>query len=435
MAEAERRAPATALFPFCGEDCDNALMPAESSSKVVSYAEAAELARQHAELARGANRPAEQAPLLAAARRVLAQPVVADRDQPPFPRATRDGFACRAAELAAGPLRVAGMLRAGEAWLGGAIAAGTAVEIMTGAAVPPGADCVAMIEHVETGGDVVRLAAGRSLASGENIVPAGAEAREGAEIVPAGRRMGVPEVAAAATCGYASLLVFARPRVAILATGDELVDVAQTPLAHQIRNSNSYSLAAQVLAAGGSPKILPVVPDNLDATRQALAEAKAMDLILLAGGVSMGKFDFVEQALLEEGAEFFFTGARIQPGKPVVFGRLPGTYFFGLPGNPISTMVTFALFVAPLLRALGGETETAPRFTLARLAEEVRVKPGLTRFLPARFESSATEAVVRATPWHGSGDLAAAAQSNSFVVVPDSAEALRAGETVSVLLL
>jgi molybdopterin molybdotransferase len=410
-------------------------MASASPVNVLSYPEAAGCVRLYVERLRAAERPVQHVPLLAAMGRVLAEPVRADRDQPPFPRSTRDGFACRAADLAAGPLRISGLLRAGEPWTGGTVPAGEAIEIMTGAPVPPGADCVVMVEHVEASGGFVRLAAPRASTPGDNVVPAGAEAHSGEVLVPAGRRMGVPQLAAAAACGGASLLVFARPRVAILATGDELVDVARTPLPHQIRNSNSYSLAAQTLAAGGAPKIFPVVPDDLDATQQALAEASSMDLILLAGGVSMGKFDFVEQALLARGAEFFFTGARIQPGKPVVFGRLPEAYFFGLPGNPVSTMVTFALFTAPLLRALGGEFEIGPRFATARLEQEVRVKPGLTRFLPGRLESDESGARVRPVSWRGSGDLAAAAQANGFVVVPETTERIAPGETASVLLL
>jgi molybdopterin molybdotransferase len=406
------------------------------SEIVLSYTEAAECVRRHAEKLRHAERAVEQAPLLAAAGRVLAQPIVADRDQPPFPRATRDGFACRAAELAAGQLRIAGQLRAGDRWTKGPLEKGDAVEIMTGAAVPPGADCVVMIEDVQASGIFVRLTAPRTLAAGENIVDAGLEARVGSILAPEGRRMTVPQIAAAAACGYATLAVFARPRVAILATGDELVDVVQEPLPHQICNSNSYSLAAQTLAMGGAPRLFPVVPDETAATEDALAEASGMDLILLTGGVSVGKFDVVEQALLRRGAEFFFTGARIQPGKPVVFGQLPEGYFFGLPGNPLSTMVTFALFVAPLLRALGGEAETGPRFVTARLEEDVRVKTGLTRFLPARMESDlGGGARARPVPSHGSGDLAAAARANGFVVAPETADRLPAGEMVSMLLL
>ncbi|MGB6131547.1 MAG: molybdopterin molybdotransferase MoeA, partial [Acidobacteriaceae bacterium] len=338
-------------------------------------------------------------------------------------------------ELAQGPLRIAGLLRAGEAWTGGALQAREAVEIMTGAAAPDGADCVAMIEHVAVSEGRVCLTAPRAPEPGENIVAAGAEARAGDVLVPAGRRVGATEMAAAASCGLTRPEVYARPRVAILATGDELVDPAETPRAHEIRNSNSYSLAVQVAQAGGLPEIFPVVRDDPDATAGAIAEASRADLILLTGGVSMGKFDFVEQALLAQGAEFFFTGVRIQPGKPAVFGKLPGAYFFGLPGNPISTMVTFALFAVPLLRAMGGESERGPQFVLARLEGEVRVKAGLTRFLPARIESDARGTRVQSIGWHGSGDLAAAARANAFLVVPETAERLTAGDLVSVLML
>ncbi len=407
-------------------------MTAPSPSIVLSYEEAAAAVSREAEIAK-AERAVERAPLAEAFGRVLAEAVFADRDQPPFARSTRDGFACRAAELLHGDLRVVGLLRAGEPWARGALEAGTAVEIMTGAAVPPGADCVVMVEQAEFADRRIRLTGERRVEAGENIVPAGAEARAGDAVVPAGTRLGITGMGAAATCGSAVLKVFRKPRVGIIATGDELVEVAEKPLGHQIRNSNSYSLAAQVAAAGGEARILPIVRDEKAATRQAILEAGDCDLLLLSGGVSMGKFDFVEEALLAEGAEFFFTGVRIQPGKPVVFGRLPKMYFLGLPGNPISTMVTFALFAAPLVRALGGERAGRPRFRMARLVEEVRVKAGLTRFLPARVEGDARGALVKRIAWQGSGDLAAAARANGFLVVPETADGLAAGEMVTVL--
>ncbi|HET7348463.1 MAG TPA: gephyrin-like molybdotransferase Glp [Acidobacteriaceae bacterium] len=410
-------------------------MPETAPSVVLSYAEATNVVRAHAERVRGAARPAETVPLPKATGRVLAQAIAADRDQPPFPRATRDGFACRADDLTAGDVQVVGQLRAGEPWAHGDLERGEAIEIMTGAAVPPGADSVVMVEHVKVAEQRVSLNGGSGLKPGDNVVPAGAEAKAGDVVVPAGRRMGPAEVAAAAACGAVGVEVWARPRVAILATGDELVDIAQEPLACQIRNSNSYSLAAQIIAAGGIPQINAIVADDASATEQAIRDASGCDLVLLTGGVSMGKFDFVEQALLGLGAEFFFTGVRIQPGKPVVFGKLPGPYFLGLPGNPISTMVTFALFAGPLLRAIGGERSTEPRFVLARVEEEVRVKPGLTRFLPARMDGDVRGARVRWLPWQGSGDLTAAARANAFLVVPESADHVPAGGIASVLLL
>jgi molybdopterin molybdotransferase len=411
-------------------------MSGDSPSIVLSYDHAAAVVGREAErllTEARATRGVERVALEAAAGRVLAEPVQADRDQPPFARATRDGFACRVADLQAGAMRVVAQLRAGEAWTLGAIRPGEAVEIMTGAAVPPGADCVVMLEHIATTGAYISLEEKREIGAGENIVSAGAEARSGDVVLAAGQRLGAAAIAAAAACGGAELPVFSRPRVAILATGDELVDVKDKPLPHKIRNSNSSSLAVQVRAAGGEPVVLPIVRDESAATERAIRDAGDSDLILLTGGVSMGKFDFVEQALMALGAEFFFTGARIQPGKPVVFGKLPSAYFLGLPGNPLSTMVTFALFAAPLVRALGGESECKPRFGMARLEEEVRVKTGLTRFLPARVESHVRGSRVKRVAWQGSGDLAAGAKASGFLVVPETVERVAAGEVVSVL--
>jgi len=402
---------------------------------VLSYEEADRAVREQAAQLRRKLPRAEAVPLLDSLGRVLAQPITADRDQPPFPRSTRDGFACRSADLAESrTLRVAGHLRAGEVWTGPALESGQTIEIMTGAPVPPGADCVLMVEHTSVDG--TQVTPSRTLHPGENIVPAGAEARAGAMLIAPGTRIGPQHIALAAACGYETVSVFVRPRVAILATGDELVDLSQKPLPHQIRNSNSYSLAAQITRRGGIPAIHPAVPDSLEASEAAIRAALDCDLLILSGGVSMGKYDFVEQALASFNAEFFFTGARIQPGRPVVFGRLPSQnlYFFGLPGNPVSTLVTFALFAAPLLAALAGQTDLGPHFAQASLAQTVEGKPGLTRFLPAHLESSAGGANIRAILWQGSGDQSAAAKTNCFLVVPENAE-LRAGDTVTFLQL
>jgi molybdopterin molybdotransferase len=368
--------------------------------------------------------------LLASLGMVLAEEIRADRDQPPFPRSTRDGFACRAADLTGAAVEVIGSLRAGDA-ASLEVTAGKAVEIMTGAPVPGGADCVVMVEHVERNGDTLVLSPGRSIEVGENIVPMGAEARAGAVILPAGARLFPAQLAAAAACGAAQLSVFGRPRVAIVATGDELVEVDEKPLTQQIRNSNSYSLAAQLLAAGAEPVRLPIARDERAHLEAMIRIAMESDLMLLSGGVSMGKYDLVEEVLLSLGAEFYFTGALIQPGKPVVFGKLGGLYFFGLPGNPVSTMVTFLLFVDPLLGALGGESSREPRFAKAVLKSEVRVKTGLRRFLPARLGS---DLQVEPVSWQGSGDLASTSRADCFLVVPEDRPVLAAGETVTILL-
>ena len=414
-------------------------MNQRTPSNVVSYADASLKVREQAEALAEALVPAQTiTSLLGSLGCVLAEPVHADRDQPPFPRSTRDGFACRAADISAGrALRIVASLRAGEA---GAIEVrdGQAVEIMTGAPAPPGADCVVMVEHVQRDGDTLRVDNGRRLAAGENIVPQGAEARDGVVVLPRGTRLAAPQIGAAAACGRAELCVYIRPRVAIVATGDELVEVDRSPLPHQIRNSNSYSLAAQVLAAGAEPVRLPIARDEGAHLESVIRSGLQSDLLLLSGGVSMGKYDLVEEVLLSLGAEFFFTGALIQPGKPVVFGRLAlperSVYLFGLPGNPVSTMVTFMLFVRPLLSVLCGEPFRGPRFAYARLTRQVDVKPGLTRFLPATLHADATDVTVELVAWQGSGDLAGTSRSDCFLVVPADRPQLRVGETVTVLL-
>ena len=406
------------------------------SNLILTYKEAAGTIQQHAKSLLHHKPTAESAPLLASLHRVLAEPILADRDQPPFPRSTRDGFACRAEDIAKkNSLRIVGQLRAGEVWKGPSLNAEEAIEIMTGAPVPAGADCVVMVEHVQVENNLLRIEADRALQTGENIVPAGAEAKSASAIVPAGTRLAASHIAAAAACGYANVSVHARPRIAILATGDELVPVDQTPLTHQIRNSNSYSLAAQVIHAGAQPVILPVAPDDKEEIEAAIRSASGCDLLLLSGGVSMGKFDFVEQALLDLGAEFFFTGAKIQPGRPIVFGKLPQQYFFGLPGNPVSTMVTFLLFAQPIIAALSGEENSGPRFAQAKLTHALSAKSNLTRFLPAHVDFHIDAPAATVIPWQGSGDLASTAASNGFIVVPADAGDLAAGDHISVLLV
>jgi len=251
--------------------------------------------------------------------------------------------------------------------------------------------------------------------------------------------MDAAEIAVAASCGAASVKVFARPRVAIVATGDELVELAAQPREWEIRNSNSYALAALVEAEGGAAVRLPIARDTLEDLRARIAEGCEADLLLLSGGVSMGKFDLVEQVLAEAGAEFFFTGALIQPGKPIVFGRLPREdgqwrYFFGLPGNPVSTQVCFHLFVAPVLRALAGRGDVAPRFVEARLSEDVKGGARVTRFLPAELVSAWDGVSVRVVGWQGSGDVAANARGSCYAVLPAGVEGFARGETVRVLL-
>jgi molybdopterin molybdotransferase len=418
---------------------------------VLSFEGARRLVEEHARTV--SSRGMEIVDLLPGLGRVLAEEIVADRDFPPFDRATRDGYAVRASDLAKVPARleVVGELKAGDWPDEGncSIGAGQAVRIMTGAPVPPGADAVVMVEHTAESGQFVEVQ--RRLGQGENYVPRGAEARAGQGLLTVGHRLDHSAIAIASSVGKSRVKVFCKPRVAVLSTGDELVDIHGGPGPAQIRNSNSYSLAAQVQIAGAEPVQLPIAPDEPRRLRELIEEGLLCDLLLMTGGVSMGKYDLVEQVLGELNAEFYFTGAKIQPGKPVVFGSCPVSrpgsgpvssaapnvasrkYFFGLPGNPISTMVTFELFARPIIQALGGVKVQPLLFLHARLKSEIRTKTGLKRFLPATLSGEYENVEVELARWQGSGDIAAMARSNCYVVIPPDREKIEAGEWVAVL--
>jgi molybdopterin molybdotransferase len=468
---------------------------AAQSAGVLSFEEAYEVVRERCRaILEAGGRPGEEVLLVQALGRVLAGPVMADRDFPPFARATRDGFAVRAQDLADGmmTLRVVGQVRAGDSY-DLPVASGEAVEIMTGAAVPAGADAVVMVEYTErksqelnhkghpfdssfAGSESLRAGYGaqgesdnrniidaddhildiaghqkpnpqekrtqkedfveiqRVVVAGENVVPPGAEARAGQELLPLGTRMGPAQIALAAAAGKASLKVYRKPRVAVLSTGDELVEVAEKPGPSQIRNSNSYSLAALVTESGGEAVQLPIAPDEEGKLTELIQEGLKADMLLLSGGVSMGKFDLVEQALKGLGAQFFFTGALIQPGKPVVFGEAGPVPFFGLPGNPVSVMVTFELFARQMVEALSGAEPSRLKSAGARLRNDLKTKTGLTRFLPAMLEGGLYGPEVEVVPWQGSGDMLAAARANCYLVVPPDREKLAKDEMVTVVM-
>jgi molybdopterin molybdotransferase len=407
---------------------------APQSPSILSFEDARHIVEQRAAQVRPAG--TESVEILASANRVLAHTVTADRDFPPFRRAMRDGYALRAADLANLPatLEVIAEIRAGAApeALPSVVGPGQAAAIMTGAPAPNGADAVVMVEYTALDGHRVRVT--RAVASGDNIVPAGSEALRGQILLNPGIRMDYGTIALAASVGMESVSVFRRPQVAILSTGDEVIPLGKDPGPHEIRNSNSYSLAAQVSAAGGLPDMLEIAPDELRPLRSLVEQGLQRDLLLLTGGVSMGKYDLVEQVLAELGAEFFFTGAQIQPGRPVVFGRARDRYFFGLPGNPISTMVTFELFARPMLEALAGMKPRPLQFLHARLKSEVKTKTGLKRFLPGMLSGEFEHAEVELSGWHGSGDVAAMARSNCYVVISPDREKIAAGEWVPVML-
>jgi molybdopterin molybdotransferase len=408
---------------------------------MISYQSARQIILEKSR-ATGANLDVESVALAEASARVLAADVLADRDYPPFDRSTRDGYAVPAAAVFDGAvLRCAGEIKAGDV-PSVADTQGQCLHIMTGAGLPAGVDAVVMLEHASRDGDWVRFS--RNAVAGQNIVRRGSEARAGQIVLPAGTRVGYAELAQAAQVGAGELPCFRRPRVAILSTGDEIVPFSATPGEFQIRNSNAVSLAAQVRMAGGVPVVVGSAGDAAGDLRSKI----------LSGGVSAGKYDLVENVLREMGAELFFDAVAIRPGKPAVFAMCQGHPVFGLPGNPVSTMVTFELFVTPAIDLLNGAEPRPLALVEAQLAEELREKPGMTHFLPARLEwnhtlcnSTPTEASntestppktltgeVRALRWQGSGDIAAMVKANCFLVVDAELSHVAAGTRMPVLL-
>jgi molybdopterin molybdotransferase len=235
-----------------------------------------------------------------------------------------------------------------------------------------------------------------------------------------------------AMVGRECVTVYRKPRIAILPTGDEIVEVGERPLSFQIRNSNALSLAAQVVRAGGDPEVLPIARDNYESTQSLIERGLQADLLLLSGGVSAGKYEIVETVLADLGAEFYFDRVKIQPGQPLVYGSAQGKQFFGLPGNPASTMVTFEIFARAAVELLSGANEALLPLLRAKLSKELRHKPGLTRFLPAHV--SADGSTVAPETWHGSGDIPALARANAFLVADANRESWMAGEDIRVLL-
>ena len=364
--------------------------------------------------------------------RILASPVLADRDYPPFDRSTRDGFAVRSEDTRepGARLECIGELRAG-GHFDGAVQRGQCVEIMTGAAVPQGADAVVMVEHTKRDGRTIML--DRAAARGDHIVTRGSEARAGVLLVAEKTRLGYAEMALAAQAGATRLDVFASPRLAILSTGDEVVNARSKPGPLQVRNSNGISVEILARTAGAETMQMGNAPDEKIALRSAIERGLEADILVLSGGVSMGKYDLVEQVLADLGAEFYFTGVAIRPGRPAVFGKCGGKLVFGLPGNPVSTMVTFELFVLPAVDLLhGGDARPLPVFR-AKLATRVREKGPITHFLPARIEWQGPEAKVTQLPWQGSGDIVALASANGFLVVGPDRPDVEPGEWVDVL--
>jgi len=363
-----------------------------------------------------------------AAGRVLAEDIAADRDTPALSRSVRDGYAVRAIDLP-GELQVIGEVRAGD-WFQGEVLRGQAVEIMTGAPIPSGADAVVMVEHTHRANGRVRI--DRSAEPHQFINPKGCEAAAHETVLHAGKRLDYSDIAMLAAFGRTGARVYRKPSVALIPTGDEIVEVHEQPQEFQIRNSNIYALAAQVRRAGGEPRILPVARDTEAHTREIIEQGFTADMLVLSGGVSAGKYDIVERVLAALEARFFFDRVLIQPGQPLVFGQARNRFFFGLPGNPASTMVTFEIFARAAIELLSGQQEVALHMPFARLTTEFHHKTGLTRFLPARLSADGSE--VTPISWHGSGDVPSLTRANAYLVAESDRAEYPRGELIHVLL-
>lgn len=367
--------------------------------------------------------------------RVLAEDIRADMDLPPFDRARMDGYALRSSDVSAAPatLRVIGEIAAG-AQFEHHLNAGEAIKIFTGAPVPPGADAVQKVEVTRANGTSVEIL--ESVTPGQFITPRASEIAAGEVIATPGREIGPAELAVLASFGYARVRVGRRPRVAVISTGSELVDVATKPEAAQIRNSNTYTIGAYAERAGAIVDDLGTVQDTPEATRDALIRAADnRDIVITSGGVSMGDYDLVKAALDEIGAEVFFDKVSIRPGKPTVFARRDKTFFFGLPGNPVSTSVTFNVFARPAIRKMQGDATPALPMVRARLARSLKDASSRRSYLPARLSIEDGRAMVEALKWGGSSDLVAFMRATALIIVAEDVHEIEAGGLVDVVLL
>lgn len=368
--------------------------------------------------------------------RVLAEDIIADCDLPPFDRAQMDGYAVRAEDVAATParLKIVGESAAGSGWHH-EMKTGEAVRIMTGAPVPVGADAVQQVELTrEANGEVEIL---EPVDSGRSIVRRANEIKSGETVLRAGEDINAAMIATLASFGYAEVKVGRRPRVAVMATGSELVDVDKKPGADQIRDSNNYTIAAYASLAGATVERLPLAVDDTEGLKRQIAEAAARtDMLVTSGGVSMGVYDFTKAALRELGAEIFFERVSLRPGKPTVFARLGDTLVFGLPGNPVSVTVTFNLFARTALRAMQGAKEPALKEETAVLARDLKGSIERESYLPAVLRTDGKGALM-AEPlqWGGSSDFVAFARATALIDVPAGVKMIEAGDRVTIVRL
>ena len=400
---------------------------------MISVATAIEIVKQQTRVL-----PSEDVALADALRRFLAEDVIADSDLPPFDRSQMDGYAVIASNTESAPvrLRIAGESSAGRGWHG-QIKGGEAVRIMTGAPVPSGADSVQQVELTrDIDSDVVEIQ--QPVKTGRSIVRKGAEIGVGTTVLQAGEQINPAMIATLASFGYAQIRVGRQPRVAVLATGSELVSVDSKPGQDQIRDSNNYSIGAYAEQAGAIVERLPLAGDEIGLLKsQVAAAAERSDVVITSGGVSMGVYDFTKAALEELGSEIFFERVSLRPGKPTVFARLPsGALVFGLPGNPVSASVTFNLFARMSLWAMQGATAPGLTEEWAVLTRSARGSEDRETYLPARLITD-NQGHLLAEPlkWGGSSDFVAFTHATALVIVPQGVRELKKDEIARVVRL
>lgn len=379
--------------------------------------------------------PTETIPLSEATGRVLRQEIRADMDMPPFDRARMDGYALRAADTTTVPvrLRVIGTVAAGS-WFEGVISAGQAVRIMTGAPVPPGADAVQKVEATESHGETVIIK--ETVKPGQFITPRGSEATRGQALLSPGQRITPADVAVMATFGYAEVTVSRMPVVTVLSTGSELVEVHQIPARAQIRNSNGYAIQGYLTQLGAHSHILGIVPDDEELIYRQVGEAlERADVVILSGGVSMGEYDLVKQALGRVGARIYFDRVCIHPGKPTVFATWENKAIFALPGNPVSVAVTFLTFAYPGLSAMMGAQSKFLPLLKATLEVDARHAPDRRSYWPGHLTIRDGHASVRPLKWGGSSDLVAFMRANALILLPEGVSRIEAGQLCQTALI
>ena len=374
--------------------------------------------------------------LTSARGRILAEDIVADTDLPPFDRAQMDGYAVRAADLANVParLRIVGESAAGAGWHN-EMKAGEAVRIMTGAPVPTGADAVQQVELTRENDSQVEIL--ERVEQGRSIVRRAGEIKSGETVLRAGEEINAAMIATLASFGYAEVKVSQAPRVAVMATGSELVDVDQEPGRDQIRDSNNYTITAYAELSNAIVERLPLAGDDTEELkRQISSAAQTADVLVTSGGVSMGVYDFTKAALKELGAEIFFERVALRPGKPTVFARIGNALVFGLPGNPVSVSVTFNLFVRTALRAMQGAAEATFVHDQAVLAGKLKGAIDRESYLPATLRTD-EKGTLLAEPlkWGGSSDFVSFARATALINLPAGTGMIESGTPVTIVRL